>query len=131
MKSPSKKIVKPRGLARGRRVELNFLERVQWRCPAYRPVNEVLGDLYTKVGRFEEGLAVDLTLSQTHPHDPYVWYNLACSYALTGRKDEAFQALDRACALGYRDYAWMIKDDNLDSLHTDRRFLELLLKMKT
>ena len=127
MKAPSNKS-RP-GVSRARRVELNFLERVRRRCPAYRPVNEVLGDLYTKVGRFEDGLEVDLTLAQTHPNDPYVWYNLGCSYALTGRPDDAFAALERAVRLGYADRDWLLKDDNLEGLHTDPRFALLLKKL--
>ncbi|TAN35648.1 MAG: hypothetical protein EPN23_10765 [Verrucomicrobia bacterium] len=127
MKSPAKK--SSSGVSRARRVEMNFLERVRRRCPAYRPVNEVLGDLYTKIGRFEEGLELDLTLSQTHPGDPYVWYNLACSYALTGKSDDAFDALDHAVRLGYADRDWLLKDDNLETLHTDPRFALLLKKL--
>ena len=40
--------------------------------------------------------SADLTLTKTHPQDPYVWYNLGCSYALTERHDEAFAALGLA-----------------------------------
>ena len=118
-----------RGFGRARRVEMKFLEQVRRRCPAYRPVNEVLGDLYTKVGRFEDGLEVDLTLSREHPDDPYVWYNLACSYALTGRPDDAFAALDHAIRMGYADRDWLLKDDNLEALHTDPRFAVLVKKL--
>jgi hypothetical protein len=130
MKAPSKKGTKPRGVGRAGRIEMNFLEQVRRRCPAYRPVNEVLGDLYTKVGRFEDGLKVDLLLTKTHPEDPYVWYNLGCSYALTERRDEAFASLDRAVDLGYCDFEWFMKDDNLTSIRGDMRFFKLLLRMK-
>lgn len=127
MKNPVKK--SGSGVSRARRVELNFLERVRHRCPGYRPVNEVLGDLYTKVGRFADGLEVDLTLAAAHPGDPYVWYNLGCSYALTGRTDDAFAALERAVRLGYADRAWLLKDDNLAALHPDPRFALLVKKL--
>ncbi|MCX7007486.1 MAG: hypothetical protein NTY53_09610, partial [Kiritimatiellaeota bacterium] len=130
MKSPSKKATKARGIGKAGRIEMNFLEQVRRRCPAYRPVNEVLGDLYTKVGRFEDGLNVDLTLTKTHPDDPYVWYNLGCSYALTKRHDEAFAALGRAVDLGYADFEWFMKDDNLADIRGDMRFFKLLLRMK-
>jgi tetratricopeptide (TPR) repeat protein len=130
MATPSKKITKPRGMGRAGRIEMTFLEQVRRRCPAYRPVNEVLGDLYTKVGRFEDGLDVDLTLTRSYPDDPYVWYNLGCSYALTGQRDEAFVALGRAVDLGYADFEWFMKDDNLGSIRSDLRFLALLLRMR-
>ena len=127
MKSSAKKTRS--GVSRMRRVEMNFLEQVRRRCPAYRPVNEVLGDLYTKIGRFADGLEVDLTLAQAHPGDPYVWYNLGCSYALTGRPDDAFAALERAIGLGYADRGWLLKDDNLKALHNDPRFALLVKKL--
>jgi len=130
MKAPLKKGTKLRGVGRAGRIEMNFLEQVRRRCPAYRPVNEVLGDLYTKVGRFEDGLSVDLTLTKTHPEDPYVWYNLGCSYALTGHADDAFVALSRAVDLGYGDFEWFMKDDNLTSIRGDMRFFKLLVRMK-
>ena len=130
MTTPSKKKLKPRGVGRAGRIEMNFLEQVRRRCPADRPGNEVLGDLYTKVGRIEDGLDVDLALTRAHPDDAYVWYNLGCSYALIGQKDEAFVALGRAVDLGYCDFEWFMKDDNLDGIRSDLRFFKLLIRMK-
>ena len=115
-----------RGLSRAKRVEMNFLERVRTRCPSHRLVKEALGEIYTQVGRFEESLEVDLSLAREHPRDPHVWYNLGCSFALVGRKDEAFGALLRAVGLGFRDFDWMRKDSNLEVLRTDPRFRTLL-----
>ncbi|MCX6995714.1 MAG: hypothetical protein NTV49_01180 [Kiritimatiellaeota bacterium] len=115
-----------RSISRAKRVEMQFLERVRTRCPSYRLVKEALGELYTQTGRFEEGLEVDLALTSEHPHDPHVWYNLGCSFALVGRKDEAFDALQRAVGLGYRDFDWMRKDSNLELLRSDARFRSLL-----
>jgi tetratricopeptide (TPR) repeat protein len=80
------------------------------------------------VGRYEEGLDVDRELAKRRPEDPGVWYNLGCSYALTGRIDEAFSALRRAIELGYDELAWMQKDEDLASLRDDSRFKALLNK---
>jgi len=115
-----------RGLSRAKRVELEFLEHVRRRCPSHRLVKEALGDLYTQTGQYVESLEVDLSLAREHPDDPHVWYNLGCSFALVGRKDEAFEALRRAIGLGYRDLDWMRKDTNLDLLRDDQRFRTLL-----
>lgn len=109
-----------------RGVEMRFLEGVRARCPDNVRVLEALGDLYTKVGKYGEGLDVDLQVVKLRPHDETAWYNLACSFALTGRHDEAIAALRKAVKLGYRDFRWMKKDADLKSLHSDPRFLELV-----
>lgn len=115
-----------RAADRGEEMEISFLEALRRRRPADRRILEVLGDLYTRTGRFEEGLEVDLRLSREHPSEPLIWYNLGCSLALVGRKEEAFDALGRAIELGYADVNWMLKDDDLASLRSDPRFKALV-----
>lgn len=51
-------------------------------------------------------------------------YNIACGYALLGKRDEAFQWLDRARDAGF-DVARYLDDDDLKSLHTDPRWASL------
>jgi tetratricopeptide (TPR) repeat protein len=107
-------------------VELGFLEKVSNRLPEDLEILQALADLYTKTGKFEDGLAVDQKLSQQLPNEDLVWYNLGCSYALTSRADEAFEALTKAVELGYGDYDWMKSDPDLNCLHHDPRFESLL-----
>ena len=107
-------------------VELRFLENVAARLPGDVEVLQALADLYTRTGRFEEGLSADRRLSQQLPNDELVWYNLGCSYALTNHPDEAFEALSKAVELGYGDYDWMKSDSDLVNLHKDPRFESLL-----
>ena len=52
-------------------------------------------------------------------------YNAACSYALAGRKDDAFTWLKRSMELGFDVESYLRKDDDLDSLRSDPRFSEL------
>ncbi len=52
-------------------------------------------------------------------------YNAACSYALAGRKDEAFTWLNKAMELGFDVASYLGRDDDLDSLRRDPRFAEL------
>src|SRR5580704_12389586 len=85
-------------------VKIGFLEGVLRRDPAYVEALQVLGDDYTRRGRFVAGLRVDEQLSQLRPDDPMVQYNLACSYSLTGDYRRAIAALDQALDLGYRDF---------------------------
>ena len=107
-------------------LELAFLEKVAKRLPDNMEVLQALAELYTKVGRYEDGLKIDLRLSQLLPTDDLAWYNLGCSYALTQHPDEAFEALARSIDLGYGDYDWMKTDPDLRPLHADPRFESLL-----
>ncbi len=111
--------------------ELEFLESLSQRCRQDRDILMALGDLYTKVGRHEDGLKIDLELSALCPGESAVWYNLACSYALTARKDEALSSLFRAVDLGYRDVGMIRKDSHLESIRQDRRFQALVLRLLT
>jgi predicted Zn-dependent protease len=107
-------------------VEMKFLEKIADRLPGDIEVLQALADIYTKNGKYAEGLRVDQMLSHQLPNDDLVWYNLGCSYALTNHHDEAFEALTKAVELGYGDYDWMKTDPDLNSLHQDPRFESLL-----
>jgi hypothetical protein len=61
----------------------------------------------------------------THPN---VAYNAACSFALAGDADRAFQFLDRAIAAGYRDSAHLQADADLGSLHGDARWKQVVAR---
>lgn len=107
-------------------VELRFLEGVRRRLPNNLQVLQALGHLYTRAGRYTEGLAVDLRLVDLQPHDPINWYNLACSCALTGMRSVALASLALAIDLGYKDADWMLQDEDLASLRQDPSFKELV-----
>lgn len=56
-------------------------------------------------------------------------YNLACAYALTGRIDEAFEALQQAREAGFDVGGQLVTDADLEPLHEDPRFQELLAEL--
>ena len=86
------------------------------RDPKYIEALQLLGDHYTQRGQYEEGRKIDERLSRLEPRNPLVFYNLACSYSLVGEVDMAAAALDKALALGYRDFKWLAKDPDLRTL---------------
>lgn len=94
--------------------------------PRNAPALAELGQLYTSLGRLEEGLAADLSLLALEPENPVVHYNLACSYALLGRRDDALGALEAAVQRGYDDGPHLAGDEDLVSLHSEPRFRALL-----
>lgn len=116
----------PKNQIKPETVELSFLEKVSARLPEDLEILQALADLYTKTGKFEAGLVIDQKLSKVLSNDDMVWYNLGCSFALTNRPDDAFEALTRAIDLGYCDYDWMKTDPDLNNLHNDPRFEALL-----
>ncbi|HMP74683.1 MAG TPA: hypothetical protein PKE12_00160 [Kiritimatiellia bacterium] len=107
---------------RPQRLELEFLEGVRRRVPGHEPVLQALGHLYTRVGRYQDGLQVDLELTRLQPRESQNWYNLGCSQALVGQRTEALASLTRAVELGYADVEWMRKDGDLESLRGDPAF---------
>ena len=56
-------------------------------------------------------------------------FNLACEYALTGERDKAIDAAEKAVAAGYRVKFFYQNDDDLTSIRDDARFQALLAKL--
>lgn len=106
-----------------------FFEVEIGRHPGNLDVLAELGHLYTRLGRYDEGLAVDRRLVGAMPADPTAHYNLACSLALTGDADGAFAALERAVDLGYSDAALLADDPDLEALRADPRFAALAQRL--
>ena len=74
------------------------------------------------IGEQEKGLQwADMALAMD-PDDARLVYNLACTYALSGRQDEAFAALERSIDAGWRQRGWIENDSDLASLRDDPRF---------
>lgn len=112
-------------------VEIGFIEGLVRKDPEYVEALQILGDDYTKRGRFKEGLDIDEQLAGLRPHDATVLYNLACSYSLTGQTEHAFAALHRALAAGYSDFKWMAQDPDLETLRKHPLYDEVRAKIKT
>jgi len=106
--------------------ELEFFSGVLVRRPDYIDVLRVMGNNLTLKGRYAQGLQIDKRLVQLRPNDALANYNLACSYALLKRPDQALKSLRRAVELGYRDFRYMREDRDLDSIRHDPRFRQLM-----
>ncbi len=106
--------------------ELDFLGRVLERDPLYGDALKVHADNLAAKGLSNRALQADQQLVRLRPDKPIAWYNLACSYAVLGMTDRAFDALERALRLGYRHYHHLRRDPDLKSLRRDPRFARLL-----
>jgi len=110
------------------RFELQFYEEVLRQDPCNEDVLMALGHAYTTRGEYQKGLEVDRRLVRLRPEDPTAFYNLACSYSLTGRLDDSILTLEQAIRLGYKDFAHMLKDPDLENLRKDERFRRLIAR---
>jgi tetratricopeptide (TPR) repeat protein len=106
--------------------ELDFFGKILEKHPNYVDVLRVQGNNLTLKGRYAEGMQIDKRLVQLRPNDPLAHYNLACSFALLRRPEQALKTLRRAVELGYRDFRYMREDRDLDSIRHDPRFRQLL-----
>jgi hypothetical protein len=112
-------------------IEIGFLEGLVRRDPTYVDALQILGDDYTKRGKFTLGLKIDQRLAILRPNDSLVQYNLACSYALTGRQEEAAEAITQALECGYRDFKWLLEDPDLEDLRVHPAFSKIRSKVRS
>jgi Flp pilus assembly protein TadD len=107
-----------------------FLEIETQRHPSNVDALAELGHVYTRQSRNQESLAVDRRLVRLVPENPTVHYNLACSLAILGQKDDALDALERAVAYGYDDAEFMRKDEDLAQVWSEGRFRQLVAQLE-
>ena len=106
--------------------EIRFYEGVVKRSPNYVDALIPLAEAYTRYGLYEKGLEIDKRLSVLCKNNPIAFYNLACSFALVGKKRSALSALKQAIELGYRDFSHLRRDPDLKSLRGSAAFEKLI-----
>jgi serine/threonine protein kinase/Flp pilus assembly protein TadD len=77
-----------------------------------------LGDLSKAVEYADRSLAID-------PDDPMLLYNVACTYVVLSRVDDALNCLERAVDKGFGHKEWIDHDPDLDPLRDNLRFQAL------
>lgn len=109
---------------------VGFLNSELDRHPNNHAALAELATIFTKAGRFKEGLDADRRLAELCPSNPVVRYNLACSYALVEKTNEALTELEKAIELGYNNKEAMLKDKDLLVLHKNPNFQKLLSQLR-
>ena len=101
-----------------------------WDYPLRFPQHERLRNQFLVAMRSGDTATMEETCRkgvQLLPDDPTWHYNLACSLAyFPKRKVEAFDELEKAIDLGFRNADDIAKDSDLRRLATERRFAELV-----
>ncbi len=108
---------------------VEFCEAILSRNPRHVDTLKRVGHLYTELGAYEDGLRIDLVLTELLPDDNIARYNLACSYALQQITDKAVAALEKAVELGYNDIDHLRADSDLDSIRDCQPYKTLMLKL--
>ena len=88
-----------------------------------------LGYAYASAGRKDEAQTIlnkFLKMRKEHFVSPFM---IALLYTSLDKKDEAFDWLNKACEERDPQVIWVHLDPQLDSLHSDPRFGELLQRM--
>ena len=114
----------------GLRFEVAMAESHARAHPDDFDAQRLLAYAYTGAGLHAQALEADLRLVALHPERSELHYDLACSYALLDRADEAFAALDAAVELGFDDLEHLGDDDDLASLHLDPRWSALVRRLE-
>lgn len=111
--------------------QILFYENILQNSPNFVEALMVLGNLYTKKGLYEKGLEMDLRLSQVRTDNPFVFYNLACSYALTDNPEKAFEAIKQAIDLGFDAVDHIQNDADLENLLSYPPFKEYMAQLQS
>ncbi|MHC4932986.1 MAG: protein kinase domain-containing protein [Planctomycetota bacterium] len=82
----------------------------------------LLGERARSMEWCERALKID-------PEEPITLYNVACTYTVLGRMDDALDCLESAVKHGFRDRAWFEHDSSLRPLQDHERFKALLAEL--
>jgi serine/threonine protein kinase/Flp pilus assembly protein TadD len=78
------------------------------------------------LGDREGGLEWTDRAREISPDEPMVLYNVACTYALADKPEDAIDVLEQAVASGWGHKEWIEHDSDLDPLRDNPRFRTLL-----
>ena len=106
--------------------EIRFFQRILRRSPEHVDALRRLVELQAGRGEHYAAIVLSQRLTRLKPNDAIVHYNLACMLAMIGRKKIAIQALQRAIRLGYSDISHMRTDPDLEPLHDETAFRQML-----
>ena len=95
------------------RLELNPDDARAWNLGAL---------MLVELNQIERAIEFMKTSVRIDPDDPQLLYNVACTYAVLGRTEEALTSLEHALDNGYGHKDWLLHDPDFDSLRETPRF---------
>jgi len=79
-----------------------------------------------EAGEIDESIRHLQTAVALRPNDPNILYNAACTYGVLTRREEALATLKKAIAAGWGNPNWAARDSDLDCLHDNPEFRQLV-----
>lgn len=86
----------------------------------------LLGYALHAQGELDEAILMHITATSFPQTAPLAYYNLGCAQSLKGNADQAFKALEKAAALGVTNPQQFRGDSDLNNLHDDPRWKDLM-----
>lgn len=86
--------------------------------------------LAARLGQRERALDYAHRALELRPREFATAYNVTCTYAVLGLRDEALEMLDRAVSSGRGDLGWIEHDPDFDSLRGEDRFAEIIGRLR-
>jgi tetratricopeptide (TPR) repeat protein len=85
-----------------------------------------MGQYYAQKGDYQNALVSLKQVLELTPEDPSAYYNISCIYARLGKVDESVMWLDRAVKKGFKDWALMKQDHDLDPIRDTEYYRRLM-----
>ncbi len=79
-----------------------------------------------QVERIAEAKTEAAKALELNPNDSLMLYNGACFYARLGEKRTALDTLKSAIVAGHANYEWIKRDPDLESIHNEPEYIELM-----
>ncbi|MCB9058609.1 MAG: protein kinase [Calditrichae bacterium] len=85
--------------------------------------------IYAEKGEKEKAIEAAKKVVEIDPDDGLALYNCACTFAVLNMKEEALNYLETALESGFSKIGeWVKSDPDLESINTDPKFQDILLK---
>ena len=101
---------------------IQVLESQVQQVPEDARARILLASDFADEGRADEALREANFAMMLRPNEASVHYNAACVFCKLARKDDALDAMRKACRAGYRGGEWARRDPDLAPLHGDPAF---------
>jgi serine/threonine protein kinase/tetratricopeptide (TPR) repeat protein len=122
------------GIAYGLQGQTEMAVESYRKCLSLDPDNYwsfyLLGDSYTTLGRYDEAVKEIERALRIDPENYHALAAMVRVHSLRGDKETALDYLSRAVDGGYADYDYVKSSSDLDNIRDDRRFGEILIKIK-
>lgn len=102
------------------------LEQRRLKEPRNHELIQKLAVLYARHGNEAKALDLLNRFVEIQPDNPNGYYNIACIYSRQGKADVAVQWLSKAIDRGFKDWALLQKDLDLDNIRTTSFYKDLV-----